>query len=362
MNVKRRSFSLFNLSFIDIMFCGFGAVVLLVLIINASERTENTSRQVANRDHAARLWLELETAAELRTELQEQLRSARLQRATEEDNLLALAREIDSRQADYDTLRQRNQREKEDLSRLQHELVALDTEKQQRLADLRQRDDEQPRTLQFVGEGNRQYLTGLKLDGDHVLILLDSSASMLDQRIVDIIIRRNLEDGAKTNAPKWRRALRTVNWLLANISPDSNVQVMTFNEAPVPVSPDGWIAVRDTEALLALLRALQTVVPDGPTSLINVFAAAAALQPPPDNIILITDGLPTISAAPTGRAKVSGSRRVRLFSDAIAEIPPDMAVNTILFPLEGDPLAAASYWQLAIATGGSLFTPTSDWP
>jgi hypothetical protein len=32
---RRKSLSPFNLSFLDIMFCGFGAVVLLVLVINA---------------------------------------------------------------------------------------------------------------------------------------------------------------------------------------------------------------------------------------------------------------------------------------------------------------------------------------
>ncbi|MDH3935690.1 MAG: VWA domain-containing protein, partial [Gammaproteobacteria bacterium] len=33
--MKRRKVSPFSLSFLDIMFCGFGAVVLLVLILNA---------------------------------------------------------------------------------------------------------------------------------------------------------------------------------------------------------------------------------------------------------------------------------------------------------------------------------------
>ena len=32
--MKRRPVSPFSLSFLDIMFCGFGAVVLLVLILN----------------------------------------------------------------------------------------------------------------------------------------------------------------------------------------------------------------------------------------------------------------------------------------------------------------------------------------
>ena len=35
MKSRRRAITPFNLSFLDIMFCGFGAVVLLVLILNA---------------------------------------------------------------------------------------------------------------------------------------------------------------------------------------------------------------------------------------------------------------------------------------------------------------------------------------
>ena len=44
--MKRRPVSAFSLSFLDIMFCGFGAVVLLVLILNhdtVRARTETFS-------------------------------------------------------------------------------------------------------------------------------------------------------------------------------------------------------------------------------------------------------------------------------------------------------------------------------
>jgi hypothetical protein len=30
--------------------------------------------------------------------------------------------------------------------------------------------------------------------------------------------------------------------------------------------------------------------------------------------------------------------------------------------MEGDPLAAALFWKLAVDTKGSFFTPTADWP
>jgi hypothetical protein len=39
-----------------------------------------------------------------------------------------------------------------------------------------------------------------------------------------------------------------------------------------------------------------------------------------------------------------------------------ISVNTILFPMEGDPEAAALYWQLALDTQGAFIAPSRDWP
>jgi hypothetical protein len=43
MKIKRKEFDIFNLSFLDIISCGFGAVVLLVLISNTAENTAVSS-------------------------------------------------------------------------------------------------------------------------------------------------------------------------------------------------------------------------------------------------------------------------------------------------------------------------------
>ena len=41
---KRREFNVFSLAFLDIMSCGFGAVILIYIIINHG--TENTSQEL----------------------------------------------------------------------------------------------------------------------------------------------------------------------------------------------------------------------------------------------------------------------------------------------------------------------------
>ena len=78
MKRRRRSIEVFNLSFLDVISCGFGAIVLLLVIMKISEPAlieESTkdislsinrirSEVVSLRDHSARLY---QTSEELRT-------------------------------------------------------------------------------------------------------------------------------------------------------------------------------------------------------------------------------------------------------------------------------------------------------
>ena len=108
--------------------------------------------------------------------------------------------------------------------------------------------------------------------------------------------------------------------------------------------------------------ALRAVAPRGGTSLYHAFAALRTMNPRPDNLILLTDGLPTQGRTPPRRKTVSGKQRAKLFSQALEQLPSGIPVNVILFPFEGDPLAASGFWKLAMATGGSFMSPSQDWP
>src|SRR4029434_7750023 len=73
--------------------------------------------------------------------------------------------------------------------------------------------------------GDRRYITGIKVRGKRTLILLDRSASMLHQDVVNVILLRNSDDVKKRTASKWRRAIDTVNWIVAQLPPDAQFQV-----------------------------------------------------------------------------------------------------------------------------------------
>ena len=361
---SRRSTISFSLSFLDVMFCGFGAVVLLVLIIN-SNITANRQARVEDR----RLELMKQEM------LTRQMKTVELQAQQDFDALAAEATALETERANLEAENRIIQasiaREsavsssREEIKALQQELQALEKEKLL-LEARRALEHERARNLRaFAGQGDRQYLTGLKLGGERVLILVDSSASMLDRKIVDIIRRKVLDETARQAAPKWRKTIATVEWLLAKLPLDSSVQLYRFSTGTTSLGPEQkrtWVKITDETAVDQMVKELRRAAPSGGTNLESVFLQARTLSPPPDNIILLTDGLPTQGKRGTGAQTISGKERVRLFEQAARQLPEKVPVNTILFPVEGDPMAAVLYWKLAIESGGSFFTPTRDWP
>jgi Mg-chelatase subunit ChlD len=217
----------------------------------------------------------------------------------------------------------------------------------------------------FVGDGDRQYLTGLKVGGKRILFLVDASASMLADTIVNAVRRRLLPEADRVRADKWRRAVRAADWLTTQLPRDASFQIYVFDTVARPLLPgtEGtWLEARDRKSLDAAVARLRSAAPQGGTSLENAFAAAAALRPQPDNILLLTDGLPTQGRTPPQKRTISGKDRLKLFERAVQALPPGVPVNTLLFPMEGDPMAAPAFWRLAVVTRGSFLTPSRDWP
>jgi hypothetical protein len=94
----------------------------------------------------------------------------------------------------------------------------------------------------------------------------------------------------------------------------------------------------------------------------NAFKALKEMKPAPDNIFLLTDSLPTMGAEKPWGKRVSGKKRLGYFNDAVDALPSGIPVNIILYPMEGDPTAAVSFWKLAKNSRGSFFCPSKDWP
>jgi hypothetical protein len=363
--MKRRPVSPFSLSFLDIMFCGFGAVVLLVLILNADTvRSRNAVFADLRADVVKREREVLVGRANL-VEIRNSLETTEEELVVtegESERVLQRIRELESEIArmSRETLASR-----EHINRLQSDLKSLDAEQKRLGNEAPDEQDDGTRIREFVGEGDRQYLTGLKVGGKRILLLVDASASMLDETVVNVIRRRNMDDARKRNAPKWRRALATADWLVSNMPANAKFQLYVFDTAAtatLPSSEGRWLSTSSRQDVEGAVNGLKQRVPQGGTSLYNAFAAAKSLSPRPDNILLLTDGLPTQGRSRPSATKVSGEQRLRHFLTAAADLPAGIPVNTILLPMEGDAYAAAAFWRLALDTRGSMITPARDWP
>jgi hypothetical protein len=187
---------------------------------------------------------------------------------------------------------------------------------------------------------------------------------MLDRTIVNVLRRRNMSPEQQRQAPKWQQVVNTVDWLTTQIEPGTQVQVIAFNSKAWSLveGTDGqWLTVTDGSQLEAAVQALRAMHPQGPTSLQVAFTAARSLEPRPDNIYLLVDGLPTMGEVIPTRDGVTGKERIDHFNRAARDLP-GAPINVILFAMEGDPRAAPAYWWLALRTGGSMLAPAEDWP
>jgi hypothetical protein len=255
---------------------------------------------------------------------------------------------------------------REAIERLKADLKSLEEGNRRLEGASKNADATGTRVRGFVGQGDRQYLTGLRVGGDHILILVDASASMLDDTVVNVLRMRNMSETRKLLSEKWRRTQSTVDWLAAQLPVESQFQIYAFNTQTWPVldgSAAKWLKVNDPNALNEALGNLRKVVPKDGTSLENAIIALNALTPRPDNVILITDGLPTQgTSAPLIRKTVDGDDRLKFFERAIAKYPKAVPLNVILMPMEGDPSAPSAFWLASRRTGGSFMSPSKDWP
>ena len=356
---NKRKFSTGNLAFLDIMSCGFGAVILVFLIIKHDVNTQIESQDQQLMAEVSLLETEVldgeKSLAELKNSLalldQELVETTGLARRVNDDAAAIAQMIVKLELAGND----------QQILKLKQQVITLNKTNKSLEEQQRQGND----ARRFNGQGERQYLTGLKLGGEHILILLDTSASMLDQSIVNVIRRRNMADETKKHAAKWQRAIKAIEWLLAKFPLQSQFQLYSFNgetntvtNAPI----DRWLNISDQQQLQQAIGNLHQIIPSGGTNLEAAFRQVSQLHPLPDNIILLTDSLPTQGGLNISGNTISGKDRERLFERAVNTLPQGIPVNILLWPMEGDPIAASAFWKLAQYSSGSFMSPSRDWP
>ncbi|HEX9814370.1 MAG TPA: VWA domain-containing protein, partial [Myxococcota bacterium] len=203
--MARRPVNAFALSFLDCICCGFGAVILVFMIISAKIQDESNQKLEGLESNRVRL----EGLAMAGERVLAQLR-AEFARTSDRQ---AIASGLESRLS-RDLLAAQGEREfyqdaKADLEARKRRLAELESLKQA-AAVIPKQDASQTRSI--TAEGNRQYLTGLRMGGRHILILVDASASMLASTIVNVVRLRYLPDDEKLRSEKWQQVIGTVDW------------------------------------------------------------------------------------------------------------------------------------------------------
>ena len=363
--MARKQLNVFSLAFLDAMTCGFGAVILFFMIINANIDERRTVILDDLSAEVDRMELKVLTGRKNLVQLKQDLAELIEQWAVLRGMRQEIVSEVQQTESEFSIMTADTESQTEIVEQLRSDLEQLQAETERLSAASITPDDAGNRIRSFIGDGNRQYLTGLRMGGDRVVVLVDASSSMLDRTIVNIIRRRNMPLQQQINSPKWQQVVNTVDWLTTQIPRASRFQVYAFAERARPVvagSEGRWLDGGSRDDLQSALDGLDAMVPDGGTNLWAGFEAIRAMSPPPDNVILLVDGLPTMGKSPARRATVTGNQRLKLYEEAVGRRLPGVPINIILFPMEGDPLAAASYWKLAVATRGSFLSPPEDWP
>ena len=348
------------IAFLDVMACGLGVAILLFLIVkhNIGSNEEESSRQETEENR-------VELLAELNEEKEQLARELELA-AQRREIAQAKSREqqekFDQFEAKQNEIIQLNQQIKSETIRktvLEQEIVSIQP---------KQSDD----VLEETRVGEENYLLGLEVKGRYIAILIDRSASMTDDLLIEVISRKVRSDADKKKGAKWKRTMRTATWLLNRLPEKSSVMVVVFNDSARKLNKGRWASGRDANALQSIADELDQLVPTGATNLEAALTELRNVSPAASDVYVITDGLPTKgSTSLKFRVKckknakvVSGECREAFFQKSIrnASLPRSSTVNVILLPLEGDPEAAPNYWNWTSATGGLLLIPAPNWP
>lgn len=225
MKFKRRNTEVFSLSFLDCICCGFGAVLLLFVLTagrkasiystieaQISEVIGSMTEDIANKDKELEaLRISLSTFQTDHRETSDHLEKTKKLHTEMEDSLALILKQLALMEEELGKL----MKDKEEIPKV----------------------EEKP-PFPIPNEERRQYLTGFNMDADNLLFLVEASGSMLDDEVTKAVARLGDDDEDKKNAPKWVRAKKGLQWLIANLKENTNYKVIFFNNELHPVETE----------------------------------------------------------------------------------------------------------------------------
>lgn len=350
MRFKKRATEVFSLSFLDCICCGFGAVLLLFVLTAGNRAAIHDTLEARISEVVGNMNSDI---ALKEKELEELKRSLFTFRKMNMDTSVI----VDVKKKNKTTL-------EEELALLLEQLAIEEEAKDKLIKDKEfiPRVEEKP-PIPIPNEKRRQYLTGFNMDGDNILFLVEASGSMLDDEVGLSLARLDDSDDEKREAPKWSRIKKGLQWMIANLKPEVQYKIIFFNNELNHVESEygsTWYDPSDSDVTNHILKEIEKVVPGEGSNLEMAFDVVGGLEIVPDRIVLMVDGLPTLSNSYDGPS--NASERVNMFLAAKRALVNRIPVNTILYPMKNDPGAAVHFWRLCDDKGGALVCPSESWP
>jgi|MDTG01.3.fsa_nt_gb hypothetical protein len=221
----------------------------------------------------------------------------------------------------------------------------------------------------------KEYISGCNVKGQKIIFLIDTSKSMLDKEVINILQLGVKPLSEQNKSKKWIQTKNTLRWLINNTPNESEILISSFNEnLNYDVNDGDWTNKNDLIAIESQIINLFTEPPSGGTNLQN---AIKMLNPwnDADSIYLVTDGLPTLAMQPKNSIDkvarclnddyVSGDCRLIFFNEfkkELMQFKKNVVLNTILLPMKGDPDAPYHFSYLSTNLNGCFMTPSRVWP
>ena len=362
---RRRRVEVFSLSFLDCICCGFGAVVLFYTIVAGQNGVDRLRRSDVLQAEVNKLEEEVLVGTRNLVMLRNTLEKTETDTAAAAARAVEITDAVSASRAAALNVGATSMAQRQHINQLKADLKSLEEGTRRLQGGALQVAPAGERVRSFRGTGNRQYLNGIQLKGKHILVLVDRSSSMMSEELDAIIKLRNQSPALRRAAPKWRQTLDIADWLSTQFPAGSRFQMFGFNTSATPLvagTERQWLEPGDPKMLAQAISTLRGLTPEGGTSLINAWDVIRGLSPRPDQVVLVTDGLPTQGKDRPLRRYVNVGARQRLFEEARNALPSGVPINVILLPMQGDLPAPHAFWQMAINSGGTFMMPSSDWP
>ena len=345
--LRRKQLNAFSLSFIDIMACGLGAVALMFVFVKEatfSPLNESFENEI--------LPIELEIES-----INEDINF-------KEKEILNINNEIQMTERSAKNSKQKI----EVANNVIENLINQNNELSASLKNINKKSETKYKPVK------KSYISGCNVTGKKIILLLDSSKSMLHKDLVEIIRLSVEEDSIKKNTEKWKKAKDILRWLSFNLPSDAKVLIAKFNTELI-IYPDtkDWTDANNT---LEIEKQILFLLNEAPNKGTNLQKSIEQLKNwnDADSIYLITDGLPTLAKKSNSQSRLNrclekdtvSSECRQLFFDKFVEsysdIFPNTKFNTILLPMIGDPIATFKYSVFSKENDGCFLTSSDDWP